>query len=124
MSDDRVEADVAAMHRVAANLTSTTPTTPPMYPPQSATTRTGGVRPGGVRPGAAEHPTDNGRTRARKRDTTPGAALHGRTGTAPLPVTRPRRDTGHQRLLDEELWQVDHVDHEPDHRAGRRGGAV
>jgi hypothetical protein len=95
MSDDRAEADVAAMHRVAANLTSTTPTTPPMYPPQSATTRTGGVRPGGVRP-----------------------------GTAPLPVTRPRRDTGHQRLLDEELWQVDHVDHEPDHRAGRRGGAV
>ncbi|NUT97894.1 MAG: hypothetical protein HOY78_38365 [Saccharothrix sp.] len=108
-----------------ANAASTSPTTPPMYPPQSATTRTGGVR-----PGAAEHPTDNGRTRARKRDTTPGVALRGRTGTAPLPVSRPRRDTGHQRLLDEELWQVDrenhanHEDREPDHRAGRRGGAV
>ncbi|MFI9815352.1 hypothetical protein [Saccharothrix variisporea] len=105
-----------------AKAVSGAPTMPPVYPPQSATTRSGGVR-----PGAAEHPTDNGRTRARKRDTTPGVALRGRTGrghTGTAPVSRPRGDTGPQRLLDEELWQVHEEHHEPDHRAGRRGGAL
>ncbi|WP_370936727.1 hypothetical protein [Amycolatopsis sp. cg13] len=79
---------------------------PPMYPP-----RTAGASPsGGVKPGDAEEPRP-GRGRARKPGATPGVPLRGRSGKgrkpAPAaPADRRARPAADDRVLDEDLWQV------------------
>ncbi|MGV9297352.1 hypothetical protein [Amycolatopsis sp. NPDC003676] len=76
---------------------------PPMYPP-----RTAGASPsGGVKPGDAEEPRP-GRGRARKPGATPGVPLRGRSGKGrkPAPADRRARPAADDRVLDEDLWQV------------------
>ncbi|GAB2922347.1 hypothetical protein GCM10027280_06960 [Micromonospora polyrhachis] len=103
---------------------------PPMYPPNTQRTNSGG----GIAPGAAEQ-AGTGSPRKRKPSGTPGVSLLGRAGrvdpakdslASPSSVAPHRRwdtatdtepDTG--PLLDEELWQVNQPDRRPTrHRAG------
>lgn len=100
----------AATPSPAASATGAGGYPPPMYPPHAGGVKGAGGA-GGVKPGTADQPVP-GRPRDRSSTALPGVALRGRrTGTQPAtPAVQRRWDDEETtiRLLDEELWQVNH----------------